>query len=189
MNRRLLGVLLPVLLAGCGIERGEGPADPDYRRDRVVKLGRTGGMDAVAELQSILVDPKEDALVKAQAATELGRIGDPVSVPALLEALEDPAALVRRDAAEALGKIGDAKAASALVERLARDLDDGVRRRSAQALGLLKDPIAIDALIAALEDPAPGVRIAAHDALRAVTGQTLGPEPSAWKTWRGPRPH
>jgi hypothetical protein len=91
---------------------------------------------------------------------------------------------------------GDAKtqARNSLARRLARmkeetvaeylkDEDTELRRAAAQACGLkgLKGQVA--ALIGLLHDPQDVVAGAAHASLKALTKQSLGPDPGAWEAW------
>ena len=59
-----------------------------------------------------------DALVRAQAAVAIGRIGDPAGGPMLLTLLADPDTGVRAEAAFAIGLLHDTAAVEELVRRL-----------------------------------------------------------------------
>jgi epoxyqueuosine reductase len=67
----------------------------------------------------------------------LGNIGDPVAVPALIEALHDAEPLVRGHAAWALGRIAGHEAALALEAALAHEADDTVQSEIRYAQSLL----------------------------------------------------
>jgi cyclophilin family peptidyl-prolyl cis-trans isomerase/HEAT repeat protein len=62
---------------------------------------------------------RPDALIRAQTAVAIGRIGDAAGAPVLLTLLADPDTAVRAEAAFAIGLLHD----SAAVEELARRLD------------------------------------------------------------------
>ena len=64
----------------------------------------------------------------------LGNLGDPVAVPALINALADVESLVRGHAAWALGQIGGPPARAALLQTLASDTDVSVRDEARAAL-------------------------------------------------------
>jgi len=64
----------------------------------------------------------------------LGNIGDPVAVPALIQALSDVEPLVRGHAAWALGRIGGEKARAALHAALETEADSKVRQELRYAL-------------------------------------------------------
>ena len=74
----------------------------------VVPLGAeaTRGADRLAEL----LGGSGSYRVRAQAALSLGRLGEPGSVSALVDALEDAHPAVRAAAASALGRIGSPSA-------------------------------------------------------------------------------
>lgn len=83
-------------------------------------------------------------------ATELGRIGDPRAVKALVEALDDPSGDVRAQAAISLGWMQAREAVPALIEKTRCGADDiRLSRRSVQALGQIGDARAVDAVMLA----------------------------------------
>ena len=59
-----------------------------------------------------------DALVRAHAATTVGRIGDPAGAPILLQLLTDPDSGVQTEAAFAIGLLRDGAAVPEMVRRL-----------------------------------------------------------------------
>ena len=86
------------------------------------------------------------------------------------------------------------KAREALAERLTRmkagtlaqylkDDDVEIRRAAALATGTPEFKDHVPQLIELLNDSDPGVVLAAHTALRAMTSQTFGPAPAPWRTW------
>jgi hypothetical protein len=86
------------------------------------------------------------------------------------------------------------KAREALAERLTRmksgtlaqylkDDDVEIRRAAALATGTREFKDHVPQLIELLNDSDPGVVLAAHTALRAMTSQTFGPAPAPWRTW------
>lgn len=97
-----------------------------------------------------------------------------VAVPALLEALKDPAVEVRRAAAQSLANLEDPRTVPGLIEAL-KDSDKEVRQSSAQGLGQLGDERAIDGLIGVMKDSDPEVRQAAVEALGELRSQKAIP--------------
>jgi hypothetical protein len=89
-------------------------------------------------------------VVRTNAATGLGRLGDRAPVPQLIERLSDPSAWVRRAAAEALGHIGAHQAIPEL-GRLAMEDEELVATAAISALGHLPDPRSHRTLMACLE--------------------------------------
>jgi HEAT repeat protein len=114
---------------------------------------------------------------RKDAATQLGRSGDPRAVAPLCEALGDPVPYVRQEVAHALAKLADPEAVEPLSRALASDTDEYVRRAVAQALGVLADERSRPALQAALDDPSSTVRWAAADALKKMPAGAPSPEP------------
>ena len=103
--------------------------------------------------------------MRSQAAEDLGKLGRPVAVPVLTEALQDDVnTYVRSASAEALGRIGDARAIFPLMDAL-RDPCSFVRRAAAIALGQMEAREAQGALLRTLEDSNFYVRRAAINAI------------------------
>ena len=90
---------------------------------------------------------------RRDAAIALGRIGDPVAVPALTSVLKDKDTVLIARAIEALARIGDARAIGPLVRRLGdRKSGDGrpIREYVAEALRQLGEGDLVDTVLAAL---------------------------------------
>ena len=86
------------------------------------------------DLESLLSDP--DPAVRSRAALAAGRIGNPLSLPALISILEkDSSVEVRAMAAFALGEVESPAAVDALTAQLADNEPEQVRARSVEALG------------------------------------------------------
>jgi len=112
-----------------------------------------------------------EAGLRVNAATALGKLGDPRSVDVLARALFDPNALVRQAASRALGRIGDENAARALLAGL-RDPNLMVRAQVVRALGETRQSLAISALepilLAKSDEPNAPLRAEAAKALEAM---------------------
>ncbi len=94
-----------------------------------------------------------------------------VAVPALIEALTDPAQDVRRAAAHVLGEMGaEARAAIPALIQALKDPLEGVRRKAAFALGEMgtEARAAVPALTQCLGDQSAGVRRWAAHALGEI---------------------
>jgi HEAT repeat protein len=100
---------------------------------------------AVSDLIAILNAPNDE--VRAAAANALGNIGDPRSVPALIQLLQDQAepVCIRDTAAYALGMTRSPDAVPVLIEALG-DPTSSVRRCAAEALGRCGDERALPTL-------------------------------------------
>ncbi len=88
---------------------------------------------------------------RSEIARDLGEIGDPRAVDALIGALRDPNEFTRIAAARALGEIGDPRAVEVLIHALA-EAKGWVGGSIAAALGKIHDPRAIDPLVGALSN-------------------------------------
>ncbi len=130
-------------------------------RDQLYGLGPEIAPLLREELESL------HARRRMAAATNLGRLGDAQSVPALVQLLNDPQSGVREMSLFALGILGDASATDAILNAL-HDYDADVRYRALVALHDLGYPNAEEVLIRAMEDDAYGVREQALSQLRHV---------------------
>lgn len=124
------------------------------------------GEPAVEPLIEVLKD--ENAVVRAEAASVLGMIGDPRAVEPLINTLGDEYA--RLHAAVSLGKIGESAVASLI--GVVSDEDAIVRALTAHALGEIGDPRAVDPLRQLLDDSDESVRDIAAHALEAIDQTT-----------------
>jgi HEAT repeat protein len=144
--------------------------DPLAKLEALNVLGQAGPPARAAVPALIGVFRDKDAtflFLHPLAAVALARIG-PTAVPALEEALKDPASLVRGGAALALGMMGpDAKPAVPGLAGLLKDREMLVRNVAASALGDIGPGAkeALPALQAALTDESATVRVEAGAAL------------------------
>jgi HEAT repeat protein len=121
----------------------------------------------------------EDHNVRSAAALELGKIGDPHAVDALIKRLyADQDLNVIEDITWALGRMKDA-AIEPLIEGLGRE-EATIRHRIVHVLGKFGDEQAVDSLIARLRDGDAAVRyktlialgqIGAARSITAIIGQ------------------
>ena len=90
----------------------------------VMNLGKSPSRRQEKIAESLIKQCKDKSwLIRAKAAISLGRLGDHVTVPTLIQALSDENYLVRYHAAEALKQIGTPEAvrAAKVWERNDRD--------------------------------------------------------------------
>ncbi|MCS6835518.1 MAG: HEAT repeat domain-containing protein [Anaerolineae bacterium] len=133
--------------------------------------------DVSALLNDLLTHAEAD--VRRNCAWQLGRLRQPVAVPALSLACADPDAGVRLRAYEALAILAehaDARAYAALLGGL-RDVDAEARALACVSLRAFAplgrwDETTLSALLASLDDPESVVRAAAAESL----GQALDPQ-------------
>ena len=127
--------------------------------EAVIRLGSA----SASLLIKIVQDP--DADVRKFVIDVMGAIGDPVFVPALLQALNDPEVNVASAAAEQLGALGDMEASENLMHAIS-ERDEVLFRFSALgALGLLAKPVHV---------PEALIKLADQDILRKAVFECLG---------------
>lgn len=145
-------------------------------------------VEAVPHLSGVLLRLDQPTRLRAAAALALGRIGDRVAVPALGEALKDPAPEVRYAAALALGRLP----ADGVATRLERVLkNDPVwqaryaaaialgRTRRAFAAGILADVLAQDQAWQVRQQAARSLQdIGTPHAAQALAAALRDPDPS-----------
>ncbi len=127
-------------------------------------VSSTTGPEAVARLEQLLAKSAQPA-VRVEAANMLGKVGTQQSIPALLDALDDPEENVRWFAVESLSKLSVAEAGPNISAVLRGDESARVRSIAATALGELGQPAGALALKEALSDPSERVRQDAAAAL------------------------
>ena len=99
------------------------------------------------------------------------------------------AAIPQLDGAEARSKTREALAqrltrmTSNTLIRYLQDPDAEIRRAAALAVAKKENNALIPDLIPLLNDPVPAVAQAAHAALKAMSGEALGPSADEWKAW------
>ena len=140
--------------------------DLDFHITALKALAAIGRED-VRAVPALLAELKHaHAEVRAEVVIELlFTVGDPKTLPAVVEHLQDPSAYVRERTVNALGVAGLPFLLKAL-----KDAKDRVRLAAARALGSLgrKARDAVPALTHALQDPNEKVREAARRALDRI---------------------
>jgi HEAT repeat protein len=117
---------------------GRRTAGPQARREAARWLGVREHREAVPRLQEVFLDRSEPMLLRADAASSLGRLGGDLAATTLVAHLEiEPSAELVQRMAEALGDTGSPLAAHALRRLKSEHPDALVRRAAAEALDLL----------------------------------------------------
>jgi HEAT repeat protein len=138
------------------------PWEDDYtvliavRENSAEALGIIGDKKALIPLMNALLEDSDEE-VRWKAAAALGKIRDPSSVDALVEALNDKSWTVRRNVTIALGDVGDERGFEPLLSSMT-DKDWHVRKYASIALGKIGDERAIKPLVKALNDEDSDVR-------------------------------
>ncbi|MBM4036163.1 MAG: HEAT repeat domain-containing protein [Planctomycetes bacterium] len=154
-------------------------ADKAVRERAAYALGRLRDTAATEALMAAMKDPERT--VRQRVVLALGELKDPRALTVLLDALLDNVE-VQAAAEAALMETRDLRAVEPLIVSL-RHRKEEVRRTSARLLGNIGDRRAIRPLIFALKDPAGDVRFEAAAALKRLSGQDLGAEPTKWQRW------
>jgi hypothetical protein len=131
--------------------------------------------DSRRDLEAALGDEHDN--VRARAVAELGALGDPATLPALIAALNDASDAVKENAAQALGRLGRPEAAPALEAALGRpDQDEWVTLREADALVRCGGKAGMNALLGLARDADAGlVRREAAQRAAAFVGRSAPP--------------
>jgi HEAT repeat protein len=130
------------------------------------------GAPAVEPLIAALKD--ENNIVRANAASVLGRINDTRAIEPLIAVMKDEDPFVRIYVVSALGQIKDAHAISAVISAL-KDEDAWVVKEAEEILNQIKDVYAIEPLIEALKDEDENVRGWAYIALSQIGAPAVEP--------------
>ncbi len=186
---RMMWTLMPaIMLAGCAgttnkdIAKAFDTDDPDLRREGVVLLAdRKGGLDGEFLKAYALLAEDPAPLVRATAVTALGRAGDPAYLDVVIEAMNDKDLRVRLDAAEALDGVHGDAAVAPLSIAARNEADDEMRARCVTALRHYKTRAVLETLLEAIDDHEYGVRLAARNALRELTGEDCGYQIGRWR--------
>lgn len=127
----------------------------EYRHSK--ELRKQG--DAIALSRALKhQDVQKSRHLRAQVIEDLGKVGSPTGVPALIEVLaEDPDDGSRMYAAIALGRIDDPRGLSALRSGMG-DPEQAVRLWAIESLGHRRDRESVDRLIACLRDEDSWIR-------------------------------
>lgn len=129
--------------------------DSHQRKDAVMALSQLDHPEKV----TILIDAlrtETDPFIREDMTYALARMGE-LSMPHLVQLLQDERPQVRDQAAHVLGKIGDASAVDALIDAL-EDENPAVVAKAAFALHQIGDTRAIQALVAQLGQPSDEVQ-------------------------------
>ncbi|MDK1030560.1 MAG: HEAT repeat domain-containing protein, partial [Planctomycetia bacterium] len=138
-------------------------------------LGQFKDKRVVNALIEFLEDKNDWPRMRALAAQSLGRIGDELAVPTLINELRDlqqrnHTGVVRVSAARALAAIGAKVAIEPLMEAARNERDLPVRRAAVQALVTMRVPEATGFVLKALGDSSARARRRAAASASGITG-------------------
>lgn len=191
----ILLALASLIGAGCSTVGGEirelESDDAEDRREALADLGERleEGVSErerakiLAALQRSLED--RNSVVRMIAVDLLGSSGDRPSSTRIVPLLQDKAWGVRHASIIALRRL-EAKDTGSRMARLLREDPKGLcRLEAAKTLGAFRSEEGIEACIVALSERESdaGVRHAAWEALRAISGEELPARPDVWRRW------
>lgn len=141
-------------------------------------LGRLGDNRAIVPLMSILSNRDENYRLRLAVAESLGKLGDDFAVSPLIAILSDErekSVYLKESVAKALGMLGDIRAIEPLIDILEskrgiRDKFNFLKEQVIEAIGRIGRPNrkVTYSLLAALQDGAPSIRLAAVEALSVL---------------------
>ena len=152
----------------------EGLRDPAFnvRYEAVNAIARTTPHPRLTQALITLVEENREPELALAAAWGLGRIGDPLAIPALRGAMRSEFPLLRSRAARALGMLRDGASAPELVKMFREEPDTTIRLAYASALAQLHHDAALPALLEFLHSQtAEHVRLEAALAIATILGQ------------------
>jgi HEAT repeat protein len=148
-------------------------ATEDVRQEAIKALGEIGSTKAAERLAAIARDPEKDKSTRMNACEALGKIKDPASVQALIEAANGDDPNVQEKAVSALASFGIEASDAALVEALRYS---SVKSRMAACKGIATrklDSAGPFLRYKAVNDPEKAVRTEAYRALAALGGDSF----------------
>ena len=195
-HRLILGTISLVFIAGCT------SITPPWRerertsvitpRMRIAAIQEIGARaaDADADEQQQLSDQlatqiqtEPDPLVRREIQEAIGKLSTPLAQDVLIAGLQDDDLDVRLTSCEGLGRRDDPSVIAALRVALETDSQLDVRLAAIDALGQIKSPQSVAALAVAVNERDPALQYAGVEALKAVSGQDLGNDVSAWRQY------
>jgi HEAT repeat protein len=121
--------------------------------------------------------------VRADMVAAIGTLGIKDSWSFLTRMLNDREAKVRAGAASALTALAADESGIEVIDAVGRERDAAVRLALAQVVIRLRLMKAAEPLIEWLGDTDEAVRKASENALRTLTGESLGQDREAWANW------
>ncbi len=152
-------------------------ASPAVQERAAMCLGKLRDYSAVPELLERLQNAEAPVEDRRMAVHLLGNIGDPSSVPVLLQLLEEETPL-RSDIVEALGSMKTREAVPALMrvmQAAGGQQDFPLMAKTVTALGMIGDASALAQLMEGLDLPDVDVHAAAIEAVGAIAGPAVIP--------------
>lgn len=122
-------------------------------------------------------------LSRLHAVRLLGKLSCPTAMETLAMAANDHNRDVRLESIRAWQQQPADKAIPQLQRLIGSDTDIDVRLAATRALSDFSGPQAVRAISLALQDSDPALQLRAVEALQQVTGESIGPDVDAWRTY------
>ncbi|MCH2594792.1 MAG: HEAT repeat domain-containing protein [Pirellulales bacterium] len=145
--------------------------------------------ERLTEQLATQIRTEPDPLVRLAIQESIAEFSTPLAREVLIAGLQDEDLDVRITCCGRLGGRSDESVVSALQNVLERDELLDVRLAAIDALGRIPSPESVAALAIALRDRDPAMQYAAVQALKAVSGQDLGNDVAAWRTYAESEQH
>ncbi len=153
----------------------------ERRQATALSIGKSGIRELKDDLVKAMKGETElDKDVRRGATQGVGELGDPATVPDLIQVFDDETVHeeIRRDAAIALGKLGTEEAVSVLMKELetlqASETAKNFRIDIVKGLGTAKNAKAVSVLETVLKDQDADIHFHAAEALFQITGEGYG---------------
>jgi HEAT repeat protein len=167
---------ITILLEGTSVDQ-----EPEIVIGTCLAIGALGDPQGVPFLAEA-TGQREVDIVRA-AVEALGHVRGPEALTALVERITHPSRVVRIDVLSALDRWPRGESGNAIRAIGSGDAAPDIRRAAIKMLAHSGDADLVPYLIDRLNDQDKPVRLAAVSGLEQLTGQALGQEVEAWKTW------
>lgn len=197
LNLEIYYRYLPILrdAPGGGSGNPGGSGGPAITPDNPQGDGDDAGPSiTVTEASAVLfADATEDAerTLAIEALTDHARSNSKSAIDALLKALLEPILTerFRRQALQALVLAQVKSASQEIIDSYDLAYNAPLRREILAQLGRLGNKTSFDFLVDRLQRGSDSEKGGAQEGLRALTGESLGADPEAWRTWRKLNPN
>jgi HEAT repeat protein/MFS family permease len=115
----------------------------------------------------ILFSRSKEEKTRLKASKALGKVGSPMAIDELVDALDDSSPDVRETAVLALGEIGDERSVDIIISKL-QSQEENIQAEAAEALGLSQHPKGVEPLLKKLSGSDAHLKIEIIEALGKI---------------------
>lgn len=162
---------------------------PDMRAASIREMGARADEATSAEQVAMCdelakqIRTEPDPLVRRAIQETIAEMHAPLAPQVLVAGLNDDDRDVRTVCCRLLGQRKDEEAIKPLSRVVVADSEVEVRMAAIAALGKFKSPAAIQGITPAIKDRDPAMQYAGVEAMKAASGQDLGNDVDAWRTY------